>query len=219
MTEKHNTEYESRVKSNMTQEISADDLQAGGFVFQLPEGTEDEERQAFEKTIEDAKTNGANLTLSHEVKVIDTTAKPKGQPNTIQVGVQDETEEEPETEDAQAEPEQTGQEEGTQTPQQQQPAPKQVQQPQQQFVPPKNDVQYTNNQAWQYDPFTGNPIGQPAPQQPVPQQAQPQQQYTPNPQVQGYQQGYNPQPVYQQPQQQPPQQPQNNQGQRQNSNQ
>lgn len=221
MTEDNNKEFESRVKTSTSHEISNEDLQAGGFVFRLPDGTDDEERQAFEKTISDARESGKNLTLSHEVTVIDTKAKPKGDPNKVEVG---ETKPEPE------EPEETPEDEGTgeadDTTQntgaaqpasqgQQQQAQPQPQPQQQHFVQPQNNVQYTNNQAWQYDPFTGAPMrqqpqgqAQPQPQPQQPPAQQPQGQY--NPQLQGGQPVYNPQPAYQQPQQQQNQQQQQN---------
>ena len=53
------------------QNIPAEELQKGGFAFQLPEGTPEDEQKAFEQVVSEAKEKGLNLVLKPGVKVVD----------------------------------------------------------------------------------------------------------------------------------------------------
>ncbi len=53
------------------QQITAEQLKTGGFVFQLPDNATDDDRKGFSQMLQEARDKNLNVVINHNVKIID----------------------------------------------------------------------------------------------------------------------------------------------------
>lgn len=168
---------ETKSRVDDIKQISADELKAGGFVFQLPEDATEDDNKNFNEALNAAKEGGLNFTINQGVKVIDTTIIPPEPEPVVEPTPEPVVKEEPAPEPKVEEPPKV------EAPPQ--PAPPIGPQYQQQtYYAPAPQFQ-SGQQQYNYDPFTGMPLKQNA-VVPQPVQQQPYIQAQPS---------YNPQPL------------------------